>query len=424
MEEKLMKKALSILLALVMVLSLFACNSTPAPAPTPTPDSSTPNNPAPPDGGGTANTPGAAALNGFYDFEYDYSANKRLKLAYLITTNGVLYETASQAMKIWADRINCDLDVVDSNGDNDLYISNIETLKNQGYDGLILDPDITLYQVISEKCAEVGMAWMPSMGAPRSEDMKLLHPCAGFDDYYQGTMMMDWLLDYQKTNWPQAQTSEIGVISIDFSSSWPIHERTRGAQDTWNKLFPDLTGNFLIADCITGNLDSTTAYNLVGAMMPTQPKIKYWLIAAAIDDLADGAASAAIDSSLSDNAVVITCGGPGLILQWDSGEETPWKAALYSAPMLCVEPLVCGLYAYVMGWQTPDTLWAPEWVNKSVGEKYAFLMQSTFIMTKDNYREYMEWVDLYTGVDVSSYPVTPELGDFEGRGGPPDYYAG
>ena len=68
--------------------------------------------------------------------------------------------------------------------------------------------------------------------------------------------------------------------------------------------------------------------------------------------------------------------------------------------MIYCEGIICGLIALIDGRATPETLWAehiPE------GEKYAEIDIPSVFIEHDNYTEYMEWVDAYTGYNWSHY---------------------
>jgi hypothetical protein len=116
-------------------------------------------------------------------------------------------------------------------------------------------------------------------------------------------------------------------------------------------------------------------------------------------------------------------GSPGVIVQWDAGEQTDFKASLSSIGIIYAEPIFGALYAMVHGDVTAETIW-PEWVNKSNNESYANLLLPNIILTYDNYQYYKEWVDLYANVDISNYPVTATRDMFSARVSPPAHYAG
>ena len=93
-----------------------------------------------------------------------------------------------------------------------------------------------------------------------------------------------------------------------------------------------------------------------------------------------------------------TAGGSGLINHWDAGDpESAWKSAIYTDQRLYAEPIFCGMYAMMTGKVTADKLW-PEWINKKNGDKYATLQLPSTTITKDMYKDYLSFVDKYTGI--------------------------
>lgn len=424
-----MKKAIVVLLAVMMVCALFACSSTTTQqsgTPTQSPSSEASKPPSASSQKTTSEEPGHDTTGeiGFFNPDYDYAQNKRYKFIYMMVRSSALYEDFANSFKAWGERMNVDVEMMDVNGDNDLFITSLETLAAQDYDGFLLDPDMTTYPAVIEKCNELGIKWMPVMGLPYGEDGLLKHPFVGFDYYMAGEKMGEWLIDYQKRTWPDAKPEEIGVIGVDYSVVYEISCRIDGALATMEKTYPDIKDRYFHADCMVGNLDSSTAYSVTGSILPTQPSIKYWLIVGTVDDFADGAITAAMDAGMEDRVVAISMGSPGLIAQWEAGEQTQWKAALSSIGVIYAEPIFCGLYAQVTGQATAEELWNPEWVDKSKGESYANLLLPTIILEHENYQQYFEWVDLYTGMDRSNYPVDVTIDMFNARVNPPASYAG
>ena len=152
-----MKKALAILMAVLMMFSLLACNGatsstdeSAAPsssAPSAAPESSAPAN----DGGNESDTDSSEAPTsevkemGFYDPGYDYSANRTYKFVYMISQTGVLYDMFNAAFAEWAKLSNVEYSHYCANSDNDLFLTTIETYAAQGMDGYLFDADNTIY---------------------------------------------------------------------------------------------------------------------------------------------------------------------------------------------------------------------------------------------------------------------------------------
>ena len=269
-----MKKILAILLALVMVFSLAACgggddkdtsdagnssNNTSSDANTNS-DSS--------DNGGDSS--GDASLRagdgcGFYNADYDYSANEKYKFCYMVVATNFLYEEFGRSFERWGNLLNMEYTgLFSANGDSDLFVTTIETYATQGYDGLIVDPDTQTWARVSEVCAETGLAWMPAMSTPVDIDGNVVHPCVGFDNIQFGADMAEETISYAKEHDGVTDLSKVGWISVDFSASELIHERTTGAEEYLKENYPEV--QFFWADCVAegqAGMTADGAYNQV-----------------------------------------------------------------------------------------------------------------------------------------------------------------
>jgi len=278
---------------------------------------------------------------------------------------------------------------------------------------------------------------------------------------------MDKLEEWRKENYPNVPIEKVGVISVTFTLSPPINQRTLGAEQRWAELHPEMGAfnpsndinpkNFIVCDTVSGNMDQTTAQNLVTQILSNPGDIEVWLIACAFDDFAMGAANAAENLGMTDKVCAVAVGGSNLALQWDSGVENAWRYALFTAQSIYAEPIICGLWALMSGQATPDTLW-PDWVNAwdkgdvfkltdevdpvygvpyvetdENGEpivleehNYASLLLPTQWLDKETYQTYLEWTDLYAyGPGVEGHykyePVT-DLNLFSARITVPESY--
>lgn len=356
---------------------------------------------------------------GYFDPTVDYTDNPEYSVVYMMSQTGVLYDMFDQAFQTWADISNVEYSSFSANNDNDLFLTTIETFATQNVDGFIFDADNTIYPRIAEIADELEIPWMSAMAEALDDDGNRAHPVVGFDNYDFGVQMANWVIDYAKENWPDADMSEIGMMSMDFSLSPQIHERTVGAMD----IFLDagyLEENFFVADgTSTGTLSAEGGYNLATVIYSFNPQIKYWLVTAFMDDYADGAARAAEQAGIDADVVITTCGGAVPIDHWNAGEYSCWKSAVYSSQLMFAENIFFALYSFMDGTATPETIF-PEWIDHSTNQTYAYVNLPTFAITQDNYQEYLEWVDFYTGYDASSYTYYGTL--FPTRGTPPDTY--
>ncbi len=173
-----MKKALSAVIALLLAASLFACGTATAPTASPVPTASVPATTS-----GAASPSAGTVAPGWYDPSVDYGKNPNYKVGYIMANTGVLYDMFSKSFKAWADRMNVTYNDFACNSDNDLFVNTIQTYRDQGYNGLLLDPDATIWPRVAELANELRIPWMGCMSAPYDQDGKtLLHPNVGFDN--------------------------------------------------------------------------------------------------------------------------------------------------------------------------------------------------------------------------------------------------
>jgi ABC-type sugar transport system substrate-binding protein len=419
-----MKKVTAILVVLVLAVSLFACGN-PAPATSPSAAPSAASG-APASGSpGAGASPGGGKVEvGFYDSSVDYSKNPNYKVGYIMANTGVLYDMFSKSFKAWADRMNVTYNDFACNADNDLFVNTVQTYADQGYNGLLLDPDATVWPRVAELADSLNIAWMGCMAAPLGQDgTTLLHPNVGFDNYQAGVAMAQFNIDWAKKNFTAAKPAELGAMFIGYSVIPQLAQRELGFKETFAKAFPDSAKNYWFGDGVTGDMTAQTGYTLASALLAAHPDIKYWLISGFFDDYTDGAARAVDAANKSANTVLSTFGGSGLINHWDAGEESAWRGAIFTDQRLYSMPIFCGLYSMMNKQATPDSLW-PEWINHARGDKYASVLLPTVVITKDMYQGYLMWVDSYTGIHQNNYSVPPGTGYSPVAQVPASYSAG
>ncbi|MDR2357836.1 MAG: hypothetical protein LBD92_07140 [Oscillospiraceae bacterium] len=443
------RRILSTLLIACLALSLFACGggsgdtSSPSASgsPTPSPDSQpTPpaESAATPSVDGVAEAPGAEGdpLDevGHYDPNYDYTANPRYKFIYVCIGYTDLNRTAHEAFAHWATLANVQYDGYWSAASNEELLTQLPTLKENGYDGILIDPDMMQYEQIAKICDEIDLQWMGCMGQALkfgSEGMPtgLLHPSSGFSNIEMGRQIGEKLLEYARDNWPGITLDQIGFIGVDMSTSLPLHQRIEGSQMAW----ADAGGpaeNHIISD-VGGDMTVQAAQNVVEAQIALNANLEYWLINGAVEDFADGAANA-IDNvfGVPDNACIATAGGNKLSHKWDEGIDSAWRYVLDTPAAVAAEPAFFALYAFVSGRATPETIW-PSWIDHNpmsvpfFGETYAQYLMPSYFQSKDTYKRLLTWANLYTRSDIYPYNepgVT--IDDYPARAPVPASYAG
>lgn len=435
-----MKKFLAIILALLMSLTLVACSSTTEtqlsddPSASPSEAAAKTDAPATPsitqaNTGKTGNQP--LDKVGFFDPDFDYASGTKYKVQYMVSVTGPLYDMFNSAFAFWAEKMNIEYGALwASGGDNDAFLNNLTTFINQGVDGFLLDPEETVLPRIVEITEEAGVEWMGCMSPPRNvEDAAspLIHPSVGFDHVWFGQQMALKLLDYKNTAWADVDMIDVGYISVDYSLSGVLHDREVGAEEVWDAQ-TNLPDNFFIADTTTTGPTMDGANTSVTAILSAETKYTHWLISAMFDDAAMGAASAIDAMGLTDNACIVTIGGTSLQRQWDTGQNDAWKFAMFTPQTIYGEPIIGALYAFMSGQATPETIW-PSWVNASdhgtANDTYASLLLPSYWMDHDNYKQLLEWSDVYAGASEFDYDATGITREtFNARMDIPAAYAG
>jgi hypothetical protein len=78
----------------------------------------------------------------------------------------------------------------------------------------------------------------------------------------------------------------------------------------------------------------------------------------------------------------------------------------YTDNRLYAEPIINGLYAMMTGKATAETRW-PDWINQKGGETYASLKLMSVMLTEDMYKDYLSFIDKYTGIVMyDKYGIT------------------
>jgi hypothetical protein len=451
------KRILSALLIACLALTLFACGGgavdSPSSSSSPPPASDSPSTaPEPP-----PETPSDATVDappeppaeetpqfvpntgddpldkvGFYDPNYDYNANPKYKFIYVCIGYNDLNGTANQAFAHWATLANVQYDGYWSAASNEELLTQLPTLKDQGYDGILIDPDMMQYEQIAKICDEIDLQWMGCMGQAFKFDENniptgLLHPYSGFSSIEMGRQIGDKLIEYARNNWPGVTLDQIGFIGVDMSTSLPLHQRVEGSQMAWAAAGGPAE-NYMITD-VGGDMTVQAAQNVVESQISLNSNFEYWLINGVIEDFADGAANA-IDNIFGnpDNACIATAGGNKLSKKWDEGIDSAWRYVLDTPAAVAGEPAFFALYAFVSGQATPETIW-PSWVNHNpaevpfFGDTYAQLLLPSYFQEKDNYKRLLTWANIYTRSDIYPYNEPGvKMSDFPARASIPDYY--
>jgi len=151
--------------------------------------------------------------------------------------------------------------------------------------------------------------------------------------------------------------------------------------------------------------------------------------------------------------------------QWDQGQYSAARYALFTAQSLYGEPIINALWAFMAGWKTHEDIfdgWEVIWdkgdefgkTDETAGEafynapyikvdadghaseilaehSYAYMSLPTQWLSADSYKEYLEWTDLYAYGEegrgsggMYNYPeITASLSDYTSKlASVPAYY--
>ena len=443
-----MKKLVALVLAAAMVLGLAACGSSDSA------DNST-DNTAVETAGSTDNAGGDTAsstdvypnanpdgsLNldtvALIDPDYDYSQNPRLKVCYIANASTVLYTQSAEYARILCDKMNLEwVGFSSSEGDNDMYMTMLQQKIDEGVNIFILDPDSTIFPSVVTLMAQYpDVSWISQM-APARDGAEgegipmggnLMHPSIGFSNYEAGWRQMERLFQWINEAYPDADWSEVGCISMDFSASPLLYERTKAALDYWAENAPaEAQENIFDADCTAAGMTQQAAMDIVNPILTNNSTIRYWLIQGNMDDWAQGAATSIENAGLGETSCAVTFGGAGIEAQWDAGVENCFRYCLTSASVQYIGTCLGACYAEQMGWATMEELW-PSWVKSSdhggEGHTYATFLVPTFWEDYDTYQTFLEWTDLISGANYYDYDVEVSLDDYPIEAVVPDGYA-
>jgi tetratricopeptide (TPR) repeat protein len=351
---------------------------------------------------------------GYFDPNYDYTLGERYRVAYLSLFGDGYYVSAYER---WAEQMNMEFTSTSVDFGSDLWLYLIEDYASQGYDGLIIDAYEDVYAIAAERCAELGIPWMPGLASPAS-----MHPSFSYDNYAVGRQTAEKLIEYRNTNWPDVPWEQIALYSINLDGVISFNDFQRGVSDVYSEKV-GLADNYLVSMDETYDFSADGALSLTLAAVSENGQYTHWLVAAPFDAYAEGAVNALEVLGLTDSACVASVGGAGAQLRWDAGQSGAWRYALYMSDTLSAEPTLGALYAFMSEQATPETLW-PQWVNRSSGDRYASLIAPSFWLDETNYQRYLAWTDVYSG--TNNFPTYSRVGlardSYPARAAVPDGY--
>ena len=359
-----MKKILAVILALILAFSLAACaNNSGSPgsdAPASSPSESAPAPSASSDS--PAQAPASVAPTvGTVNDDVDHFAREKYKIVFAHFDNRTLEQEAFESLQLVADRFNYEVTRMSGDSDEETYINNLQTLVDRGgIDGVLVFTTTTIKNAVLEIMNNSGIPYVVMFTPLEDDQGRCVAPVSGLQQYNTGYAAMEWLTLHYKDYWGDIDTSDFGMIGVDFSVIPVMHERIEGLQDAFLKAFPDNEDNVFYFDGYTAPTGNRmeSGYDATTQIVNANPQIKYWMVCGANEDLSQGMARAAEDLGYDEKTMLVTSVGTSVFQhEWESGYTGSWVSTIAIYTPGHTTPGALGLIALIDGRATPETLW-------------------------------------------------------------------
>ncbi|MDR3277638.1 MAG: substrate-binding domain-containing protein [Oscillospiraceae bacterium] len=398
-----MKKALSILLALVLVFALFACGKTAENPPAATPPAGENNTPAA-DPGTDADTPSNAdtppasgeALVGSDEWyaadTYDHFDREPYKIAYICNLlSWAFNKSISDSLEALGKKLNYTYTAFAANNDYDAYINQIYTFYDQGYDAFVIGADDDLAPRAYEVCKELGVPFIAESTAFIDDDGNNLYSGVVQAQYKNGETCAQWLIDNYKNYWADPiDTSKLGLIVLDYSVILGIHEREVGARETFLAAFPEAEANYIWGDLVALadiGFSAQGGNQLTTSILTAHPEVEKWFIVANVDDWAMGATRAVEALHMEDRVLISSVQADAFLTEMTAGYAGDVYVSAAAVSSVGFSKLMAAnLVTILEGRATAETIWA-DWIP--AGSEYPLVEITGEIITRDTYQEYL-----------------------------------
>ncbi len=330
---------------------------------------------------------------GYITDDVDHHARETYDLALIGTSSNAATTNTYNGFVQFSNYFNFNIEQAYSEGDNDKYVTMMETYALQGKDGFVLSPDNNVFERIKEVADELEVPYIFILTPYYAEDGKNLVPCVGEDDGNDGSIVMNWLLDNYQDRLGDIDLDKVGVMGIQFSVVYAFQQRVQSSFDVWRELYPDREDQLYVVDTAAQDnpISQEAAYNEVTAMISAHPEIEYWIISAAAGLYANGAARACEALGIDDKVIMCSIGIEELINEWNAGYDGCWAACVSTKPNIYSMPMIAGILALVDGRATPETLWEEV---RAPGDPTTYFIVDVTVITKDSYIDYTNACDV------------------------------
>lgn len=295
------------------------------------------------------------------------------------------------------EKLNYEFSSFEAGGDNDKFLSLVETAAGQGYDGLIAEGETTTMDRIFEIMADYpDVQYIPGL-SPFNDDQGLYYrPSVVVASYDRGSAAMQYAIDnYKKYTNTDVDMKDIGFATLNYSVITDFNYRVAGALDKYKELYPDLVAtNYFNIDAAseTTPISADAAINQLTPVLAANRQFKGWIIYGCIENYGDGASLALETAGLDKVSVVVSDSAAMLIEKWENGYNGCWVAGADTPQIQWADGIVCGLLQLIEKTKTPETLWAS---MKAKDQNFTVIHLPYTVVDKDNMADYSQFMNTY-----------------------------
>ncbi|MDR2356957.1 MAG: substrate-binding domain-containing protein [Oscillospiraceae bacterium] len=393
-----MKKAISILLSVLMVSALFACSngtggeqSSPAGSPsaseTPPASSQVPSEVPP-----SSSDPGAVSgLAGYITDDVDHQARRKYKICYAMPAMTIMHDNFVRAFSAVEDRFNFEFVTSASDSNNEVYLQNLEVMASTGVDGFFVDTDPNISSRVVEVLNDIGLPYLSFVNAMVDENNKVIAPVVMINSYHCGQIQAEWFAEHYKDYWPDVDIKDVACLSLSMTPSADLRARSEGAVETFKKLFPDNDLYFELDMSSAGMISADAAYDMAGPIFSTNPDVKYWWVNNCFEFFGQGIARLCEALDMEDRVLITSTAIDILTTEWDTGYDGNWVASEGISNYETCVPAALGLIALIDGRATKETLWRERAIpGDTYGDAFGIWYVETEMVTRDTYKDYLQ----------------------------------
>lgn len=308
---------------------------------------------------------------------------KELTLAYICKAlDQDWYQSVQRELKSLAPSLGVkEIIFYDCQMNPDTYLTNLDNAISQKVDGIfVCPPDQNLSRVTLQKCQDAGIPVLADADPLVDENGKLIAPALQLDNYVVGSACGDWLGNHVKENHLMEDPSSTGLMLLTMDTVTTCVQRTAGEYDVFKAILPD----FPDSNVFRGDSNGETAkgFDVMSATITANPQIKTWFVLGANEEITIGATRALEQAGLDKEAVVVGLGAYNAKDEFKK-EYSAMKASAYFSAAQDAEAIATALVENI---RTGKTIFG-EYLKE--GEDHATFPLGAIMVTRENYRDIM-----------------------------------